>query len=91
MDSYGLIKTYGDLPRHYVIISKTGENAFHCTCSENPINADGECIHIACGKDIVHEIEIVDEALLYKRDLSWRQTNFGEFITVTLIHLEFLE
>ena len=67
--SYGIIKTYGDLPRRYVIISKTGENAFDCTCRENPINADGECIHIACGKDIVHEIEIVDEALLMQHRL----------------------
>ena len=69
VNSFGIINTYGNLPKRYVIISKTGENAFNCTCKENPIIADRECIHIACCKDIVQDIDIVDEALLRQNRL----------------------
>ena len=60
-DINGIIPMTWKNPSHYVIIKKTNEQNFICSCGENPY---GNCIHIVAGKEFISRNDIVDDTLL---------------------------
>ena len=60
-DIHGIIPMTWKNPSHYVIIKKTNEQNFICSCGENPY---GNCIHIVAGQEFISRNDIVDDTLL---------------------------